>query len=251
MKDEMKMIRWLCDQSERKMNAEAKVRPGVFLSPNQANSILQRFPRANSFLEEIKQGNLEQECREEICSYEEAREAFENDEKTKEFWDEYIKNPNSGNGPDSHGNRFQSVYLIVPLLAGLLVILIMLVAIWRCHSRKLFQRGSTFSQRRQQANQMDRNLSLVAIDQVNIPYHPDSSPQSEISANSGMTLAYMGVDLGPTRLSAGDPPPSYEEATGQTDVQVEVTHAHTDPPPQYEEIMSTSMSSNVIISNVK
>ncbi|MGH0139211.1 UNVERIFIED_CONTAM: hypothetical protein FKN15_068606 [Acipenser sinensis] len=54
----------------------------VFLSPNQANSVLKRFPRANGLLEEIKQGNIERECREETCSYEEAREAFENDEKT-------------------------------------------------------------------------------------------------------------------------------------------------------------------------
>lgn len=33
-------------------------------------------------LEELKQGNIQRECREEICTYEEAREAFENDEKT-------------------------------------------------------------------------------------------------------------------------------------------------------------------------
>lgn len=54
----------------------------VFLSEERANSILKRFPRANGFLEEIKQGNIERECKEELCSYEEAREAFENDEKT-------------------------------------------------------------------------------------------------------------------------------------------------------------------------
>lgn len=30
----------------------------------------------------MKQGNIQRECREEICNYEEAREAFENDEKT-------------------------------------------------------------------------------------------------------------------------------------------------------------------------
>lgn len=54
----------------------------VFLSEDKANSVLKRFPRANGFLEEIKQGNIERECQEELCSYEEAREAFENDEKT-------------------------------------------------------------------------------------------------------------------------------------------------------------------------
>lgn len=54
----------------------------VFLTENKANSVLKRYPRANTFLEELKQGDIEHECREEICSYEEAREAFENEEKT-------------------------------------------------------------------------------------------------------------------------------------------------------------------------
>lgn len=33
-------------------------------------------------MEEMKQGNLERECREEACSYEEAREVFEDTEQT-------------------------------------------------------------------------------------------------------------------------------------------------------------------------
>lgn len=54
----------------------------MFLTEDKANSVLKRYPRANTFLEEIKQGDIEHECKEEICSYEEAREAFENEEKT-------------------------------------------------------------------------------------------------------------------------------------------------------------------------
>lgn len=54
----------------------------VFLPADAAHSVLRRLRRANSFLEEMKQGNIQRECREEICTYEEAREAFENDEKT-------------------------------------------------------------------------------------------------------------------------------------------------------------------------
>ncbi|XP_062480068.1 transmembrane gamma-carboxyglutamic acid protein 1 isoform X2 [Pezoporus occidentalis] len=57
----------------------------VFLTEDKANSVLKRYPRANTFLEEIKQGDIERECREEICSYEEAREAFENEEKTGNY----------------------------------------------------------------------------------------------------------------------------------------------------------------------
>lgn len=54
----------------------------VFLGKDDANSLLQRFRRANAYLEEMKGGNLERECVEEICDYEEAREVFEDDTKT-------------------------------------------------------------------------------------------------------------------------------------------------------------------------
>lgn len=55
----------------------------VFLSGQTADNILQRHKRHNSGLfEEFLQGNLERECLEETCDLEEARETFENDEKT-------------------------------------------------------------------------------------------------------------------------------------------------------------------------
>lgn len=54
----------------------------MFLPADAAHSVLRRLRRANFLLEEMKQGNIQRECREEICTYEEAREAFENDEKT-------------------------------------------------------------------------------------------------------------------------------------------------------------------------
>uniref|UniRef100_A0A8C6WJY4 Gla domain-containing protein n=1 Tax=Neogobius melanostomus TaxID=47308 RepID=A0A8C6WJY4_9GOBI len=55
---------------------------GPFLGGQDAHSVLKRFPRANAFLEELRQGNLERECVEESCSFEEAHEVFENKEKT-------------------------------------------------------------------------------------------------------------------------------------------------------------------------
>uniref|UniRef100_A0A8C0H7L5 coagulation factor Xa n=1 Tax=Chelonoidis abingdonii TaxID=106734 RepID=A0A8C0H7L5_CHEAB len=54
----------------------------VFLQEENANKFLGRTKRANSFLEELKQGNIERECYEERCSKEEAREAFEDTQKT-------------------------------------------------------------------------------------------------------------------------------------------------------------------------
>ncbi|KAM8819448.1 prothrombin [Rhynchonycteris naso] len=62
----------------------------VFLAPQQALSLLQRARRANSgFLEELRKGNLERECLEEQCSYEEAFEALESSADTDVFWAKY------------------------------------------------------------------------------------------------------------------------------------------------------------------
>ncbi|XP_054421855.1 vitamin K-dependent protein Z [Pteronotus mesoamericanus] len=65
--------------------------PSVFLSASKANDVLVRWKRAGSYLlEELFQGNLEKECYEEICVYEEAREVFENDAITVDFWKRYM-----------------------------------------------------------------------------------------------------------------------------------------------------------------
>lgn len=58
----------------------------VFLGARNAHSVLRRLPRANGFLEEFRQGTIERECIEEICSYEEVKEVFENKEKTVCVW---------------------------------------------------------------------------------------------------------------------------------------------------------------------
>ncbi|XP_072301855.1 coagulation factor IX-like [Eucyclogobius newberryi] len=63
----------------------------VFVSQQSASAVLSRPRRYNSgHLEEVLQkDNLERECKEEQCTMEEARECFENDEKTLEFWAGY------------------------------------------------------------------------------------------------------------------------------------------------------------------
>ncbi|KAM6293808.1 transmembrane gamma-carboxyglutamic acid protein 1 isoform 2-T2 [Porphyrio hochstetteri] len=132
----------------------------VFLTEDKANSVLKRYPRANTFLEEMKQGDIERECREEICSYEEAREAFENEEKTEEMY--------------------------------------------------------------------------------------------EVSGLSPGGLSYMDgqSDSMSTRLSNCDPPPSYEEATGEISMRRSETAQHLDPPPQYEDIVNSSSASAIALSPV-
>ncbi|XP_066556738.1 prothrombin [Amia ocellicauda] len=62
----------------------------VFLDSKTASTVLNRVRRANSFFEEMKPGNLERECLEEICDHEEAREVFEDVGKTEVFWKRYV-----------------------------------------------------------------------------------------------------------------------------------------------------------------
>ncbi|NXG84702.1 FA9 factor, partial [Stercorarius parasiticus] len=54
----------------------------VFMRRDEAHEVLKVHKRANYFLEEIRPGNLERECNEEKCSFEEAKEIFHSQEKT-------------------------------------------------------------------------------------------------------------------------------------------------------------------------
>ncbi|XP_076838633.1 coagulation factor VIIi [Brachyhypopomus gauderio] len=66
------------------------VSEAVFLQKEHASAVLHRSRRANAgSFEELRAGNLERECMEEVCTYEEAREVFEDDFVTKAFWLKY------------------------------------------------------------------------------------------------------------------------------------------------------------------
>ncbi|XP_065597098.1 vitamin K-dependent protein Z [Cyrtonyx montezumae] len=76
----------------------------VFISTDDANKFIKRHRRANSLhFEEFLQGSLERECLEERCTYEEAREVFENDEMLKMFWDNYYGGWRCSSSPCQHG----------------------------------------------------------------------------------------------------------------------------------------------------
>ncbi|XP_049634076.1 growth arrest-specific protein 6 [Suncus etruscus] len=63
----------------------------VMLRAREAAQFLRpRQRRANHVFEEAKQGHLERECIEEMCSKEEAREVFENDPETDYFYPRYL-----------------------------------------------------------------------------------------------------------------------------------------------------------------
>ncbi|CAN0427585.1 unnamed protein product [Lampetra fluviatilis] len=92
----------------------------AFLGAPEANSYLSRRLRANNWDFELFQpDNLERECNEELCSYEEAREIFEDDAKTNAFWKTYMN-------PASAGN---SGLNIPGLLAGVIAAVVLLIFI--------------------------------------------------------------------------------------------------------------------------
>ncbi|XP_007902245.2 transmembrane gamma-carboxyglutamic acid protein 1 isoform X2 [Callorhinchus milii] len=226
----------------------------VFLMQSEANAILKRYRRANNFFEEVKQGNIERECREEVCTYEEAREAFENDEATNAFWKDYMKGPDDYQGSGSDVN-VDSVYIIVPLLTGLLMIIVILFVIWRCQLRKATLRQSV-TQTRCQANQTSRNVSVVVFgyNEQHVgpfdPLHTQLLDGLTADYSSGNCLASGMVIHGPlcsSGLSNSGLPPSYDEATGQVgNVRNDCANHHGENPPKYEEIVNPNVAKNVV-----
>ncbi|CAL8273104.1 unnamed protein product [Arctogadus glacialis] len=204
-----------------------RIMGSVFLPPDVAHSVLRRLRRANFLLEELKQGNIQRECREEICTFEEAREAFEDNEKTRRFWAEYVRESTPAGGMETVMGGVHSLYLILPLLLVVLLVAAVVVAAWHCHSRKRSERSPSLG-----PSHYDAGLSVVSMDQWGREY--PNGDQSELSAHS--SPAYQSSANASGRASAGgDPPPSYDEAVGRADVTVE-----TEPPPQYEDIVKAT-----------
>ncbi|CAL1597973.1 unnamed protein product [Knipowitschia caucasica] len=86
----------------------------VFVDPQCAHSILGgsrpgsdpvlvRTRRANGFLEELRTGNLERECVEEKCSYEEAREIFPLRQQLENFYTKYKAGDPCDSAPCQNG----------------------------------------------------------------------------------------------------------------------------------------------------
>lgn len=78
----------------------------VFLPREQAGSLLKRQKRYNTgMFEEASKDNLERECIEERCSFEEAREVFEDQEKTMQFWMSYQDGDQCQSSPCENGGK--------------------------------------------------------------------------------------------------------------------------------------------------
>ncbi|XP_021121959.1 vitamin K-dependent protein C isoform X2 [Heterocephalus glaber] len=76
--------------------------PPVFSSSQRAHQVLRIQKRANTFLEEVRPGNLERECYEEVCDFEEAKEIFQNVDDTLDFWSTYFDGDQCISLPPEH-----------------------------------------------------------------------------------------------------------------------------------------------------
>ncbi|NP_001085653.1 proline rich Gla (G-carboxyglutamic acid) 2 (transmembrane) S homeolog precursor [Xenopus laevis] len=102
---------------------------GVFLEGSEANAFFARRLLYNSWdFELVTPGNLERECYEEQCNYEEARECFEDDAKTADFWKTYTKNGSGGNSSSS----LDVSGLVAGLVAALIALIMIAVLIMYC-----------------------------------------------------------------------------------------------------------------------
>ncbi|KAK2082960.1 Transmembrane gamma-carboxyglutamic acid protein 1 [Saguinus oedipus] len=75
-------------------------------------------------------------------------------------------------------------------------------------------------------------------------------PPDEVFDSSGLSPGFLGYVVGrsdsvSTRLSNCDPPPTYEEATGQVNLRRSETEPHLDPPPEYEDIVNSNSASAI------
>ncbi|XP_061427825.1 transmembrane gamma-carboxyglutamic acid protein 3-like isoform X1 [Lethenteron reissneri] len=223
----------------------------VFLSPEVARSVLRRYGRDNAYLEEMKQGNIERECVEERCNYEEAREAFENDEKTREFWIEYTAEHKT---PDSDGAV--SLFVVVPVATFLLLLLVGLLSLWRYRSRRLaeqsehpsplehqqhraYEHGSGLDYRLPQARGCPAVLLEAPCEGLRGLAGDGAGDRETASLGHRPSSASVA-----SRVSNVEPPPSYEEVTGLAVTSSYVGPAGraasptpSGPPPAYDDII--------------
>ncbi|XP_028434951.1 transmembrane gamma-carboxyglutamic acid protein 4 isoform X2 [Perca flavescens] len=169
----------------------------VFLDDGGANSFLGRHLLFNRFDFEIfVPGNLERECYEEVCNYEEAREVFENIPATEAFWKKYTEDN------DNSLSRVDVTSLLVGLIAGGVAIVIAGLLVWYLCHRKCKNRHA--KSMRGRPNRSNASLIMRRLEEVSLQPVPPL-PMEEI-----------------------DPPglPSYEQAIAKSG-------PHDAPPPPY------------------
>lgn len=170
----------------------------VFVEEEGANAFLGRHLLFNRFdFELFTPGNLERECIEEVCNYEEAREIFESNSATDNFWKTYsyadqVKPP----------SRLDVTALLIGLIAAGVTIIIIGLLLWYCCHRA-YMLGRSPGSSRVRTGRSNASLILRRLEEVSL--QPVLPPAEE---------------MGPPGL------PSYEQAIAKSG-------QHDAPPPPY------------------
>lgn len=180
---------------------EESNKPEVFVDEGEANLFLGRHLMLNRFDFEIfVPGNLERECYEEACNYEEAREVFENIPATDKFWKSYTSEKDKR-------SRVDVTSLLVGLIAGGVVIVIAGLLIWYFCQVKWKGGMSRVNSTRARPRRSNAALIMRRLEEVSLqPVHPPGFPPVDENDPVGL--------------------PSYEQAVARSG-------QHDAPPPPY------------------
>uniref|UniRef100_A0A8C1PNM1 Proline rich Gla (G-carboxyglutamic acid) 4 (transmembrane) n=1 Tax=Cyprinus carpio TaxID=7962 RepID=A0A8C1PNM1_CYPCA len=171
----------------------------VFVVDQEANTFLGRHLLFNRFDFEIfTPGNLERECYEEICNYEEAREVFENIPDTNAFWKTYLDDKG-----ESQSKVDVTALLVGLISAGVFIVVVGLLIWYFCQGRNKDHgfRGSI----RRRSTRSNASVIIRRLEEVSLHHIP-----------------HTGSDSNPDAPGL----PSYEQA-------IAINGPHDAPPPPY------------------
>lgn len=186
----------------KRLKDSEHAREEVFASKEAANIFIHRRRLLyNRFdLELFTPGDLERECYEEFCNYEEAREIFRDDEKAITFWRDY-----STKGPTTRSDVNKEEFDVMGLLTGLIAAGVFLVifglfgyylCITKCNRPQYLGSSAVYTRRTRHTP----SIIFRSSEETVLP----SSPPSE---DAGLPSYEQAVAL--TRKHSVSPPPPY------------------------------------------
>ncbi|XP_051953322.1 transmembrane gamma-carboxyglutamic acid protein 4-like [Xyrauchen texanus] len=188
-----------CACMRKLLRTETDQHSKVFVVDQEASTFLGRHLLFNRFDFEIfTPGNLERECYEEICNYEEAREVFENVPDTNAFWSAYRVDK------DESSSKVDVTALLVGIIsAGVFIVVVGLLIWYFCQGRNKDYgfRGSI----RRRSTRSNASVIIRRIEEVSLYPIPRTLSDDKPDAH--------GL-------------PSYEQA-------IAITGPHDAPPPPY------------------
>ncbi|XP_075404495.1 transmembrane gamma-carboxyglutamic acid protein 4 [Tenrec ecaudatus] len=177
-------------------------REKVFTSKEEANVFIHRRLLYNRFdLELLTPSNLERECNEELCNYEEAKEIFVDDDKTKKFWQEYIiKGPSPKS--ENHKEAVDAFGLLAGLIAaGVFLVISGLVVYYICIPKCHRQQSSRSSAVYERGDRHTPSIHFMRPEEAALSPSPPSTEDTDLPSYE------QAVAL--TRKHSVSPPPPY------------------------------------------